>query len=107
MAYSVIVWLVDPGKHPQQDREEDWAAEGREDAPGASTGANLGYTLPRMRYGVYESQDEAEQALDGISESLQQNRPIRISSQASRVWLIPANRVHYVVCEEVQRPKDQ
>jgi hypothetical protein len=107
MAYSVIVWLVDPGKHPQQDREETWAAEGREDAPGAATGANLGYTLPRMRYGVYESQDEAEQALDGISESLQQKRPIRITSQASRVWLIPADRVHYVVCEEVERPKDQ
>ena len=107
MAYSVIVWLVDPGKHPQQDREEEWAAEGREQAPGAATGANLGYTLPRMRYGVYESQDEAEQALDTISESLQQNRPIRITSQASRVWLLPANRVHYVVCEEVQRPKDQ
>ena len=107
MAYSVIVWLVDPGKHPQQDREETWAAEGRENAPGAATGANLGYTLPRMRYGVYETQDEAEQALDGISENLQQNRPIRISSQASRVWLLPADRVHYVVCEEVQRPKDQ
>ena len=64
MAYSVIVWLVDPGKHPQQDREEEWAAEGREQAPGAATGANLGYTLPRMRYGVYESQDEAEQGAD-------------------------------------------
>ena len=107
MAYSVIVWLVDPGKHPQQDREEEWAAEGREQAPGAATGANLGYTLPRMRYGVYESQDEAEQALDGISESLQQNRPIRITSQANRVWLVPADRVHYVVCEEVERPKDR
>ena len=107
MAYSVIVWLVDPGKHPQQDEEEERAQAGRDEAPGAATGANLGYTLPRMRYGVYESQDEAEQALDGISESLQQNRPIRISSQASRVWLIPADRVHYVVCEEVERPKDR
>ena len=107
MAYSVIVWLVDPGKHPQQDREEAWAAEGREDAPGAATGANLGYTLPRMRYGVYESQEEAEGALSEIGDSLQQNRPIRISSQARRVWLIPADRVHYVVCEEVERPKDQ
>ena len=107
MAYSVIVWLVDPGKHPQQDREETWAAEGRENAPGAATGANLGYTLPRMRYGVYESQDEAERALGDISDSLQQNKPLRISSQASRVWLLPADRVHYVVCEEVQRPKDK
>ena len=60
-----------------------------------------------MRYGVYENQDAAEQALSEISESLQQNRPLRITSQANRQWLIPADRVHYVVCEEVQRPKDQ
>ena len=73
MAYSVIVWLVDPGKHPQQDEEEEWAQAGRDDAPGAATGANLGYTLPRMRYGVYESQEEAEGALSEISDSLQQN----------------------------------
>jgi hypothetical protein len=107
VAYSVIVWLVDPGKHPQQDEEEEWAQAGNDEAPGAHTGANVGYTLPRMRYGVYESQQEAEGALSEISESLQQNRPLRVTSQASRQWLIPANRVHYVVCEEVQRPKDQ
>ena len=107
MAYSVMIWLVAPGEHPQQEREEEWAAEGREEAPGAATGANLGYALPRMRYGVYESQEEAEGALAEISDSLQQNRPLRITSQASRVWLLPADRVHYVVCEEVQRPKDQ
>ena len=106
MAYSVIVWLVDPGKHPQQDREEERATAGRDDAPGAHTGSNLGYTLPRMTYGVYESQQEAESALAEVSDALQQNRPLRISSQASRQWLIPADRVHYVVCEEVVRPKD-
>ncbi len=107
MAYSVMVWLVAPGEHPQQEREEEWAAAGRDEAPGAATGANLGYALPRMRYGVYEGQQEADNALSEISDSLQQNRPLRISSQASRVWLLPADRVHYVVCEEVQRPKDQ
>lgn len=107
MAYSIMVWLVDPGKHPQQDREEDWAAEGREQASGAHTGANIGYSLPRMRYGVYESQQEAQSALAEISEHLQQNMPLSISSQASRQWLIPADRVHYVVCEEVTRPKDE
>src|SRR4028118_1510830 len=138
MAYSVIVWLVDPGKHPQQDEEEEWAQAGRDQAPGAATGANRGYSLPRMRYGVYESQKEAEGALSEISDSLQQNRPLRIPSQAtrrgrtpaaparpaapaaappapraslqrrrprrtapqaSRQWLLPADRVHYVVCE--------
>ncbi len=107
MAYSVMIWLVAPGEHPQQEREEEWAAAGRNEAPGAATGANLGYALPRMRYGVYESQEEADGALSEISDNLQQNRPLRISSRASRVWLLPADRVHYVVCEEVQRPKDQ
>ncbi len=34
MAYSVIVWLVDPGKHPQQDQEEEWAQAGRDETPG-------------------------------------------------------------------------
>ena len=107
MAYSVIVWLVDPGKHPQQDEEEVRAAAGRDQAPGAHTGSTIGYSLPRMRYGVYENQQDAESALAEISDSLQQNRPLRITSQASRQWLLPADRVHYVVCEEVTRPKDQ
>jgi hypothetical protein len=65
------------------------------------------YTLPRMRYGVYENQQDAEGALEAISDSLQQNRPLSSTSQASRQLLIPADRVHYVVCEEVQRPKDR
>jgi hypothetical protein len=107
MAYSVMVWLVNPGEYPQEDREEVRASAGRDEAPGAATGSNVGHALPRMRYGVYESQEEAEGALQEISDHLQQNRPLRISSQASRVWLLPADRVHYVVCEEVTRPKDR
>jgi len=107
MAYSVIVWLVNPGEYPQEGREEEWAAAGRDEAPGASTGSNVGHALPRMRYGVYESEGDAESALEEISQKLQQNAPLRISSQASRQWLIPADRVHYVVCEYVERPKDR
>ena len=107
MAYSVMVWLVNPGEYPQEEGEEAWASAGRDEAPGAATGANVGHALPRMRYGVYESQEEADGALQEISDNLQQNRPLRISSRASRVWLLPADRVHYVVCEEVTRPKDQ
>lgn len=106
-AYSVIVWLVNPGQYPQQEREEEWASAGRDEAMGAATGSNIGNALPRMRYGVYENQQDAEGALQEISDNLQQNRPLRITSQASRQWLLPADRVHYVVCEEVQRPKDQ
>ena len=105
MAYSVMVWLVNPGEYPQQELEETRAADPQE-APGAATGSNMGYALPRMVYGVYESQEDAEQALYEISNTLKGNTPLRISAQANRVWLIPANRVHYVVCEEVERPGD-
>ena len=107
MAYSVMVWLVNPGVHAQQEEEEVRLADGTESVPGAASGENIGYSIPRMVYGVYETQDEAEQALGEISNTLQQNAPLRISSQASRIWLIPADRVHYVVCSEVERPMDR
>jgi hypothetical protein len=107
MAYSVVVWLVDPGKHAYQDEEVEWATAGRDHAPGAATGENVGAAFPRMVYGVYETENEAEQALGNITDTLKQNAPLRLTSQANRVFLIPANRVHYVVCSEVERPKDQ
>jgi hypothetical protein len=106
MAYSVMVWLVDPGEHPQQAEEEVRIVDGRESAPGAASGVNIGHAFPRMVYGVYETQDEAEQAIGDITVTLQQNAPLRLTSRASRIFLIPANRVHYVVCDEVERPKD-
>src|SRR5918997_5638505 len=107
MAYSVMVWLVNPGVHPQQEDEVVRIQDGRESAPGAKSGINIGYSLPRMVYGVYESQDEAEGALKEISNNLQQNAPLRIDTSSHRQFLIPADRVHYVVCEEVTRPKDE
>lgn len=105
MAYSVMVWLVNPGEYPQQELEETRAADPQQ-ASGAATGSNIGHALPRMVYGVYESQQEAQSALHQVSSALQQNAPLRISAQAGRVWLVPAGRVHYVVCEEVERPGD-
>ncbi len=110
MAYSVMVWLVNPGKHPQQEDEEARAAAGSENAPGAATGVNVGHALPRLVYGVYESQQEADNAIAEISNNLEQNMPLRVTSgpeHANRVFLIPANRVHYVVCDEVERPLDR
>ena len=107
MAYSVMIWLVNPGSHPQQDEEEVRIADASETVPGAHTGANIGHALPRMVYGVYESQNEAEGALKEISNNLQQNTPLRIDAHSHRLFLIPADRVHYVVCEEVTRPKDE
>jgi hypothetical protein len=106
VAYSVMVWLVEPGEYPQQEDEETRAGAAPETASGAHTGANMGYAIPRMVYGVYESQNDAESALKEISNNLQQNTPLRISAHSHRQFLIPADRVHYVVCEEVDRPKD-
>jgi len=63
-----------------------------------------------MVYGVYESPDEAKNALSEISKKLRENEPLEITSgaeHANRTFLIPAYRVHYVVCEEVKRPRDR
>ena len=106
MAYSVMVWLVNPGEYPQEELEEVRASAGRDDAPGAATGVNVGYPIPRLVYGVYESQDDAEKALAEISNNLQQNAPLRMDMHGNRVFLVPADRVHYVVCDEVTRPMD-
>jgi hypothetical protein len=107
MAYSIMVWLVDPGKHRYQEEEEAIASSGRDRAPGAATGANIGAALPRLVYGVYESQDVAESTLTEISNNLQQNAPLRMNMHGNRVFLVPAERVHYIVYDEVERPKDR
>jgi len=63
-----------------------------------------------MLYGVYESLDEAKKALSEISNKLRENEPLEITSgpeHANRIFLIPANRIHYVVCDEVERPMDR
>jgi len=63
-----------------------------------------------MVYGVYESLDEAKQALSEISDKLSENEPLEITSgveHANRIFLIPAYRIHYVVCAEVERPMDE
>jgi hypothetical protein len=106
MAYSVMVWLVNPGEYPQEDDEAARSAAGREHAPGAATGVNMGPAIPRMVYGVYEDRDDADNALAEISEKLQQNAPLRLNMHGDRSFLIPAERVHYVICDEVERPMD-
>ena len=107
MAFSVMVWLVNPGHQAHEEEETEWATAGRDEAPGAATGVNIGQAFTRMLYGLYETQEEADGVLDDISNSLQQNAPLRLTSHADRVFLVPARRVHYVACEEVERPKDR
>jgi hypothetical protein len=106
MAYSVMVWLVDPGEQAHQEEELARSAD-RIQNPGAASGVNEPPAFTRLVYGVYEDSGEAENALGEISENLQHNRPLRLDMHGNRSFLVPANRVHYVVCDEVTRPRDR
>jgi hypothetical protein len=110
VAYSVMVWLVDPGEQAHQREAMQRTTTGRSQAPGAASGVNEPPAFTRMVYGVYESLDEAKKALSEISKKLRENEPLEITSgveHANRIFLIPAYRVHYVVCAEVERPMDE
>jgi hypothetical protein len=110
VAYSVMVWLVAPGEQAHQSEAMQRTTTGRSLAPGAASGVNEPPAFTRMVYGVYESLDEAKKALSGISNKLRENEPLEITSgaeHANRIVLIPAHRVHYIVCSEVERPMDR
>ncbi len=110
MAYSVMVWLVDPGEQAHQEGAMQRTTTGRAQAPGAASGVNEPPAFTRMVYGVYESLEEAKEALSEISNTLRENEPLQITSgsqHANRIFLIPPYRVHYVVCDYVERPMDR
>lgn len=105
MPYTVMIWLV--------DREHSTSAfEGRDHlhdpslTPGAFSGVTAGPAFDRLNYGFYETEDEANQALEELAGGLERNAPVRVEHE-KRTFLIPASRVHYAVCEEVVRPKDE
>ena len=110
VAYSVMVWLVAPGEQAHQSEAMQRTTTGRSQAPGAASGVNEPPAFTRVVYGVYESLDEAKKALSEISNKLRENEPLEITSateHANRIILIPAHRVHYIVCSEVERPMDR
>jgi hypothetical protein len=110
VAHSVMVWLVDPGEQAHQREAMRRTTTGRSQAPGAAAGVNEPPAFTRMVYGVYESLDEANKALSEISNKVRENEPLEITSgpeHANRIFLIPAHRVHYVVCDVVERPMDR
>lgn len=105
MPYTVMIWLVDREHSPS-------AVESRENrhdphlTPGASSGVTAGPAFDRLNYGFYETEEEANRALEELAGGLERNAPVRVESE-KRTFLIPASRVHYAVCEEVIRPKDE
>jgi hypothetical protein len=110
VAYSIMVWLVDPGEQAHQAEAVERTTTGHDRAPGAASGVNEPPAFTRIVYGIYDSLEEAKEALSEISNTMRQNEPLQIVSgpeHANRIFLIPAYRVHYVVCAEVERPKDR
>lgn len=107
MPYTTIVWLTNAANINFEDEHE--LRQINESHPGG--GANSGVTIPpllnRFLYGLYDTEGEAQAALQEISGSLQQNTPLQITQRSGEVFLVPASSVHYVVCAEVSRPKDQ
>jgi len=105
-----MVWFVDPGEQAHQREAMQRTTTDRAQAPDAASGVNEPPAFTRMVYGVYESLDEAKSALSEISKKLTENEPLEITSgpeHANRIFLIPAYRIHYIVCDDVDRPMDR
>lgn len=105
MPYSVMVWLLNPSDGPRQEAEPNENPDRRQ-LPGAASGFTAGPPATFLNYGFYESEGDAEDALKSIAKELRQNEPLRVRHE-DRVYLIPASRIHYVVCDQVVRPKDE
>jgi len=105
MPYSVMIWLVDR-EHTLHGME---TRENRHDpltSPGAAAGVTAPPAFDRLNYGFYETEKEAEAALKELAKNLESNAPVQVKS-GHRTFLIPSSRVHYAVCDEVIRPKDE
>jgi hypothetical protein len=105
MPYTLMIWLVDR-EHVPSGME---LRENRYDndlTPGAAAGVTAPPAFDRLNYGFYETEDEAHSALKDLAKDLEKNAPVQVKS-GTRTFLIPASRVHYAVCEEVTRPKDE
>jgi hypothetical protein len=105
MPYSVMIWLVDR-EHTPRGPETRETRYDPDLTPGAAAGVTAPPAFDRLNYGFYESESEAESALKDLAKDLEKNAPVKVRS-GSRTFLIPASRVHYAVCEEVIRPKDE
>jgi hypothetical protein len=104
MPYTVMIWLVDREHLPTaiEDRANRYDPDL---SPGAAAGVTAPPAFDRLNYGFYETEKEANHALEDLAKQLEKNAPVRVESE-KRTFLIPASRVHYAVCEEVVRPKD-
>ena len=65
MAYSVMIWLTDPGPQAREEEALARSEAARETAPGAAAGVNEPPAFTRLVYGVYDDEAGAEEAESG------------------------------------------
>jgi len=106
MAYTVMLWLVNPGPQTDEQEAKEMLDKRRAQLPGAKTGVTEPPASTRLVYGVYDGKDQAEEALISLEGLLEVNRPVRVEMGSGNVFLVPASRVHYAVMSEVMRPMD-
>lgn len=106
MAYSIMLWLTNPGEQVREDQATEIINSDRSRFPGARGGVNVPPAATRLVYGVYDEQAQAEKALEKISHRLEKNEPLRLEQESGSVFLVPCARVHYAVMSEFVRPKD-
>lgn len=105
MAYSIMLWLVNPGCQTHESEALEMLKE-RSRYPGAQAGVNEPPVATRLVYGVFDEHREAKRALDKIAHQLEKEEPLMVEMEGGDTFLVPSERIHYVVMSQVVRPKD-
>ncbi|MDX1643032.1 MAG: hypothetical protein R3244_01600 [Thermoanaerobaculia bacterium] len=99
MPYSVMIWLVDAENGNSTEADS-----------GRDNDGQAGVTAPprfsHLAYGLYDDRQELREALARLTNELGEKGVVRVE-HGSRTFLVPTERVHYVVAEEVERPVDR
>lgn len=107
MAYTVMLWLVNPGPQTDEAEAKEMLDRRRTHLPGAKTGVTEPPASTRLVYGMYEDQGQAEEALMNLGIQLGSNQPVRVEMNSGNVFLVPTHRIHYAVMSKVMRPVDE
>jgi hypothetical protein len=107
MAYSIMLWLVNPGSQAHEQEALSMLEKHRSLFPGARGGVNEPPAATRLVYGVYARHKDAKRALEKIAKHLEQHEPLQVGLENGTVFLIPTQRVHYAVLSKAERPKDK
>lgn len=103
MSHTVMLWLVNPGlQFFETEAISHSSGEERASHPGAKSGINEPPAFTRLVYGSFEREQDAQAALEEVSQRLADNRPLRVEMPTGRIFVVPTARVHYVVMAQLE-----